>query len=177
MASEQLNYLQNFIESFKQLVIFNTIADHPNSNGLTYYDLTQIDPHIPHSRIYRAMKKLTEEGYLNETEEKRTNEKGIEMGRPKKYYTLTNEGGEHRKILQEDVQRLANDVIENLTRDLSKFNLKNMPRPRMGHCDEIIDSDDTPEEKLQKLTEHEDHLKAMLKKVVEVKKKVQAQLK
>ena len=164
------------MESFKKLVIFNTIADHPNPNGLTYYDLTQIAPHIPHSRIYRNMKKLTEDGYLFETEEKKTNEKGVEMGRPKKYYKLTKTGEKYRKELKNLVQNLANDVIENLTQDLSKFNLKNMPRPKMDLCQDILNNDEPPEEKLQKLTEHEEHLKKMLTEIAEAKKKVSAQL-
>ena len=61
MWPKHVNFFGNFIRELGTLLIFNTIKNCPN--GLTYYDLKQYGE-IPHSKIYRMMKKLEDKGDL-----------------------------------------------------------------------------------------------------------------
>jgi DNA-binding PadR family transcriptional regulator len=163
-----------FMENFRRLVLFNTIENHPDKNGLTYYDLTQIDPDIPHSRIYRGMKKLTELGYLHEKEVKREDEQ--ELGRPKKYYTLSETGKQHLEDLKKKIRGLAMKLSENLAYDkITEFDFRDLPKPKFHDLESILKSKVSNEEKLQELTDREDHFKSMLQKISKLKRQLEEQ--
>ena len=81
MWPKHFNFFGNFMRELGTLLIFNTIKNCPD--GLTYYDLKQYGE-IPHSKIYRMMKKLEEKGDLI-----KKNDISIETGRPKHLYFLS----------------------------------------------------------------------------------------
>ena len=81
MFPREFNFLKNFMREINSLFIFNTIKNSPN--GLTYYDLTKFG-NIPHSRIYRLMKRLEDNGDLF-----KESDISSETGRPKHLYFLT----------------------------------------------------------------------------------------
>ncbi|MFX1412883.1 MAG: hypothetical protein ACFFA2_03510, partial [Promethearchaeota archaeon] len=85
------------MDDLRMIFIFNTIKSY--ENGMTYYDLTQYG-NIPHSKIYRIMKSLEENGDLV-----RKDDISQETGRPKHLYFLSGAGekklGELRKKIGE----------------------------------------------------------------------------
>lgn len=91
MWPKDFNFFHEFNESFRTLFLFNTIKEYPE--GLTYYDLQKIG-NFPHSKIYRLMKKLEQEGYLRKEEK-------VELGRPKHLYLLTDKGLEKLEEIRE----------------------------------------------------------------------------
>ena len=80
MWPKQFNFFKDFMREISTLFVFNTIKNSPN--GLTYYDLTQFG-NIPHSKIYRLMKNLEENGDLIKKDDISS-----ETGRPKHLYFL-----------------------------------------------------------------------------------------
>ena len=67
MAFRSIPFFHEMFKNLVQLILLNTIQEHPD--GITLYDLKKIG-HLPHSKIYRMMKKLEEKQYLIVTEEK-----------------------------------------------------------------------------------------------------------
>jgi predicted ArsR family transcriptional regulator len=157
-----LNYLHEFMDNFKKLILFNTIAKYTKKNpdGLTHSDIIEIDPNIPRTRISRGMMKLTKEGYLQEKEIKN------EIGRPTKYYSLTEKGKKFHQNLKTNILDLYATVQERLTDDLSEFDFQNLPKGRFGRIDHIISCEgDSIDDKIEKLTEIKEDLEEQLERV------------
>ena len=86
MWPKHFNFFGSFMRELGTLLIFNTVRNCPN--GLTYYDLKKFGE-IPHSKIYRMMKKLEDKGDLIKKDDV-----SAETGRPKHLYFLSKQGGE-----------------------------------------------------------------------------------
>ncbi|MHA1111929.1 MAG: helix-turn-helix transcriptional regulator [Promethearchaeota archaeon] len=170
MTPNRFSYMHDFMRNFKEMVLYNTIVEHKNPDGLTYYDLTQIDPHIPHSRIYRAMKKLEEKGLLKKKEVI------SELGRPKHYYSLTQNGKERHEELKQGMLGMFSAVQQRLSEDISNIHFGNIPRPNIMRIDpakQILDEEGSNEEKLEELDKIEKHLKECLENITEARKKLE----
>lgn len=159
--------MKDFMENFKEMMLYNTIVNHNNPDGFTYYDLTQIDPHIPHSRIYRGMKKLEESGFLKKKEV------NSELGRPKHYYSLTQKGKERHEELKQGILSMFSAVQQRLTEDISTIHFGNIPRPNFNRSDPakaILEEQGSVEEKLEELVKIEKHLKECLVNIAKARK-------
>jgi DNA-binding PadR family transcriptional regulator len=164
---DRLSYMHDFMEKFKEMVLFNTIVNHENPDGLTYYDLTQINPNIPHSRIYRAMKKLEETGFL------KMKEVNSELGRPKHYYTLTQKGKERQEELKQNFGQMFAAIQQRLSEDLSTIDFRHLPKRDFHEItNSIVMSEDSLEEKLEKLAEIEEEHKKCLKIISDAKEEI-----
>jgi DNA-binding PadR family transcriptional regulator len=162
--------MHDFMEKFKEMVLYNTIVQHKNPDGLTYYDLTQIDPHIPHSRIYRRMKKLEESGFLVKKEVI------SELGRPKHYYSLTEKGKKRHEELKQGIFGMFSAVQQRLSGDISNIHFGNIPRPNFNRFDPakiILDEEGSVEEKLEELEKTEEHLKDCLRNILKARKSLE----
>ncbi len=84
MWPKGFKFFIEFSEDLKTLFMFNTVKDFPE--GLTYYDLKKFG-NIPHSKVYRMMKELAEEGFLSIKDDV-----SKDTGRPKHLYFLTDKG-------------------------------------------------------------------------------------
>lgn len=161
--------MHEFMQNFKELVLFNTIANYTanNPDGLTHSDIIAMDPHIPRTRISRVMSKLTNEGYLHEKEIK------TEIGRPRKYYSLTDKGTTYHNKLKENMQSLYVNVRERLARDLAEFDFQKMPKGRFDYVTHILaNEEDSIEEKREKLIEIKEELQSKLEQVTDALKKL-----
>jgi len=87
------------LKSANQLLILWAISE--NTDGITGYNLQKkfgiSDPSKPNSTIYRTLRKLENEGYLN-VEEK------IESGRVQKIYKITEKGIKFMDSLRTEIQ-------------------------------------------------------------------------
>ncbi len=92
MWPKNFSFFHDFMRDLGTLLIFNTLKNKPD--GMTYYDLKQYG-NIPHSKIYRLMKKLEEDGDLV-----RKDASPEESGRPKHLYFLSEQGEHKSKGLQ-----------------------------------------------------------------------------
>ncbi|MEJ2276694.1 MAG: helix-turn-helix transcriptional regulator [Candidatus Lokiarchaeota archaeon] len=79
----------------ESLILLNTMENYPD--GMTYYDLQQFG-NVPHSKIYRIMKKMEQEGYLRK-------EEIVEIGRPKHLYFTTEKGLKYKESIRQEVRR------------------------------------------------------------------------
>jgi DNA-binding PadR family transcriptional regulator len=159
------------IDDIKKIFIFNTIKSLPE--GLTYYDLTQLG-NIPHSKIYRMMKKLEEEGELIKQER-------TELGRPKHVYFVSEKG---EKTLQQLRDKLKTNFDLIKTRDpdfqiafnhekiLTEGTFKIWCSP----VEYIIQLDASDTEKYSALNDMEEDLNHLLKKIQNEKHKLEKQL-
>ncbi|MHA1776549.1 MAG: helix-turn-helix domain-containing protein [Promethearchaeota archaeon] len=93
----QIKNMMEIFHHLRLLLIFNCIAKHPE--GITFYQIQQIN-HIPHSKVYRVMNHLTEQGYLHRKEVKN------ELGRPKYLFFLTPEGELKQNQLRADLNKI-----------------------------------------------------------------------
>jgi len=159
----------NFFEFWKKiqhLLVLNTFDQNPK--GLTLYDLKKIG-HIPHSKIYRLMNKLESEGILQKIEQKG------ETGIPKYIFSLTDKGNrevsELRLSLQTELENLKPSLPEssyNLDELLNKGNLGVFKDP----IERILCKDIQNVEKIELLTDLEDHLQEMVQKIHDTKHKL-----
>ena len=173
LKTNRLNYMHDFMQNFKNLVIFNTIANHTqnkNPDGLTHNDILEMDSHIPRTRISRLMNRLTNDGFLEEKEIK------TEIGRPKKYYSLTEKGKTHHAELKENLRNMYEKISERLMGDLSVIDIKKMPGHRFNPIHHILESDESIEEQIQHLTDHEEELQDQLKLISKAKKELKQKL-
>ena len=154
--------MHEFMVNFRQLILFNTIVNHTkeNSEGLTHDDIIAIDPNIPRTRISRVMSKLTNDGFLAEKEIK------TDMGRPKKHFTLTPKGEAHHQVLKENLLSLNEKLQSRITRDLSEIDFKKITGKTFDHISLIMkNSEDSTEEKREKLLEIKEDLEIKLNQV------------
>lgn len=100
MWPKGFKFFREFMDDLKTIFIFNTIKSYPN--GLTYYDLQQFG-NIPHSKIYRMMKLLEEEGDLI-----KKNAISNETGRPKHLYFLSTQG----ELKLENLRKKLGEIFE-----------------------------------------------------------------
>lgn len=156
------------MENFKELLLLNTIANNDNPNGFTYGDLTEIDPHIPHTRIYRAIKKMHEMGYLNMKEE------DVEIpGRPKHFYFLNEFGKQRHAVLKQTILSMFETVQEHLEQYLDEVDLHQEDFSRFRPINKILSCNESVDQKREKLEEMEEFHQEMLKKITEAKEKLQ----
>ena len=101
-------FFQHFTKELHTIFILNTVKEYPN--GITYYDLQQMG-NIPHSKIYREMKKLEEEGIL-----RREDEKGS-VGRQKHCYFLTEAGEKERERIIQSLEKSLNLISSRMSRN------------------------------------------------------------
>ena len=84
MWPKNFKFFREFMDDLRMIFMFNTIKNYPK--GLTYYDLQKYG-NIPHSKIYRMMKLLEENGLLIKKEDS-----SQDIGRPKHLYFLSRQG-------------------------------------------------------------------------------------
>jgi DNA-binding PadR family transcriptional regulator len=157
-------------KKIQHLLVLNTFDQNPD--GLTLYDLKKIG-HIPHSKIYRLMNKLESEGILQKMEQKG------ETGRPKYIFSLTDKGkgklGELRSYLQTELENLKQSMPESsplraydLDELLNKGNLGVFKDP----IERILCKDIPNIEKIEHLTDLEEHFQEMIQKIHDTKHKL-----
>ncbi|NVM17741.1 MAG: PadR family transcriptional regulator [Candidatus Lokiarchaeota archaeon] len=98
MWPKGFKFFIEFSEDLKTLFMFNTVKDFPE--GLTYYDLKKFG-NIPHSKIYRMMKELAEEGFLSIKDDV-----SKDTGRPKHLYFLTDKGKSKLLDLRQNIGKI-----------------------------------------------------------------------
>ena len=162
------------MDSMKTIFIFNTIKSYPE--GLTYYDLKKFG-NIPHSKIYRMMKSLKEEGYLI-----RKDDTSKETGRPKHLYFLSEQGESKLKELRENIGEIFDWLILRFPDNIPAFDHKKFLENATFQvwaspveyvmCKEISD-----EEKLEALTEMELDVNNILTKIRKEKTNLQNKIK
>ncbi len=158
--------LDVFFQDITQLILYNTIKI--RKDGMTYYDLKQF-ANIPSSKIYRMMKKLSEEGFLR-VEEK------MESGRPKHVYFLTKLGEKKKIEIEERLKILFNAIKESHGTEINYEDFfKSTFESWKSPLEHILHSDLSLEEKLEKLKKHEEHYKEVLIKLKKARIKLEKQ--
>jgi len=170
MWPKGFKFFIDFSEDLKTIFLFNTVKDF--AEGLTYYDLKKFG-NIPHSKIYRMMKELAEEGYLSVK-----NDVSKDTGRPKHLYFLT-EKGESKLI---DLRQKIGNIFEFIKQrfpetetefDHEKFLKAATFRVWSSPVEYIMQKDITNEQKLQALTHMENDVNGILLKIRKEKQKIQ----
>jgi len=169
MWPKQFKIFGNFFRELSTLLIFNTIKEHPN--GLTYYDLTQFGE-IPHSKIYRLMKSLEDNGDLI-----KKNDISTETGRPKHLYFLSKQGESKLNGLIENLGKYFDFMkerfpVENKDFDHLTFLREATFKVWSSPVEHIIQSDIPNKEKIESLERMESDLDKMLEKIRKEKKKL-----
>jgi len=170
MWPKGFKFFIDFSEDLKTIFLFNTVKDFPK--GLTYYDLKKFG-NIPHSKIYRMMKELAEEGCLSIKDDV-----SKDTGRPKHLYFLT-EKGESKLI---DLRQKIGKIFEFIKRrfpesgmefDHEKFLKGATFRVWSSPVEYIMQKDLTDEEKLNALTYMENDVNGILLKIRKEKQKLE----
>jgi len=169
MWPKQFSFFKDFMREISTLFIFNTIKNNPN--GLTYYDLKQYG-NIPHSKIYRLMKNLEENGDLIKKDDISS-----ETGRPKHLYFLSEQGEEKLGDLRENLSKYFKFIkerfpIEDTNFDHVTFLKEATFKVWSSPVEHVIQRDISDEEKLEILTRMESDLTKMLEKILKEKKKL-----
>ena len=174
MWPKDFKFFRDFMDSLKTIFIFNTIKSY--SEGLTYYDLKKFG-NIPHSKIYRMMKSLKEEGYLI-----RKDDTSKETGRPKHLYFLSEQGELKLKELRENIGEFFDWLILRFPDDIPEFDHKKFLENATFQvwaspveyvmCKEISDED-----KFEALTELESDVNNILSKIRKEKNNLQNKIK
>ena len=168
MAFRSIPFFHEVFKNLTQLLLLNTIREH--SDGITLYDLKKIG-HLPHSKLYRIMKKLEEEQYLIITEEKN------ETGRPKFIYFISKKGIKYQNLLKSKLSAIFDD-IKNTYNKYEDFDTKNfldkttfdMWKDPIGRC---MEQDVSNEEKLKHLAHIEEETINHLNNLKKTKKKLE----
>ncbi|NVM37390.1 MAG: PadR family transcriptional regulator [Candidatus Lokiarchaeota archaeon] len=169
MWPKHFNFFGSFMRELGTLLIFNTIRNCPD--GLTYYDLKQFGE-IPHSKIYRMMKKLEDKGDLIKKDDISS-----ETGRPKHLYFLSKQGEIRIDELRENLGKYFEFIKERFPTANSSFDhnafLKEATFNVWSSPVEFIIQKDLPnEKKLKFLLRMESDLIQMLEKIRKEKKKL-----
>ena len=170
MWPKHFNFFRNFMHELGTLLIFNTIKNYPN--GLTYYDLQQYGE-IPHSKIYRMMKKLENKGDL-----KKKDDTSSETGRPKHLYFLSEQGEARLNDLRENLGKYFEFIKERCPIEESGFDhtifLKEATfKVWSSPVEHILQKDISNEKKFKILSRMESDLIQMLDKIQKEKKKLE----
>ncbi|MFX1353071.1 MAG: PadR family transcriptional regulator [Promethearchaeota archaeon] len=162
MWPKQFKFFHEFMNDLRMIFIFNTIKEY--KDGMTYYDLTQYG-NIPHSKIYRIMKSLEEDGDLV-----RKDDISQETGRPKHLYFLSDKGA--KKL--DDLRKKIGEIFEfiklrfpesNSDLDHSKFLNEATFNVWSSPIEFIINKDISDEKKLKALSEIEYDIMRLLKQL------------
>lgn len=169
MWPKQFKIFGNFMQELSTLLIFNTIKEYPD--GLTYYDLTQFGE-IPHSKIYRLMKSLEENGDLIKKDDI-----SAETGRPKHLYFLSTQGEEKLSELIENLGKYFEFMKERFPIEDSDFDHENFLKESTfkvwsSPVEHVIQRDIPNKDKMQILETMETDLTRMLEKIRKEKKKL-----
>ena len=169
MWPKHFNFFGNFMRELETLLIFNTLKIYPK--GLTYYDLKQYGA-IPHSKIYRMMKKLEEKGDLIKKDDT-----SIETGRPKHLYFLSKQGETRLGDLRENLGKYFKFIKERFPSANGTFNHESFLKEATfkvwaSPVENIIQKDISNEKKIKILSHMESDLNKMLEKIRKEKKKL-----
>jgi len=168
MWPKRFNFFNNFMREISTLFVFNTIKNSPN--GITYYDLTQFG-NIPHSKIYRLMKDLEDNGDLIKRDDVSS-----ETGRPKHVYFLSEKGEARLEDLRVSLGKYFEFIQERFPIENSEFDHESFLKEATfkvwsSPVEHVIQKDISNEEKLEILTQMESDLNIMLEKIQKEKKK------
>ena len=163
-------FFGDFMRDFQLILIFNTVKEIPD--GLTYYDLKKFG-NIPHSKIYRMMKDLAEEGYLSVKDDI-----SKDTGRPKHLYFITDKGETKLSELRLKVGKIFElirlrfpesgiSIDPNTLLKEATFSIWSSP------VEYIMQKDISNEEKLTLLIHMEKDVSQILKKIRKEKLKLQ----
>lgn len=164
-------FFHSLSNDFFDLMLLNTILKKGGANGMTYYDLQQLGG-VPHSRVYRHLKKMEEKGFLNLEEE--TNP----VGRPKHLYNISKSGEnkieELKKKLAGFIEMLKREFPHYIDEDMDSMELvENVVIKKFrSPIDHIMESDLPRAEKLEELTKIEGEMTEMLNKVKKLKEEL-----
>jgi len=169
MWPKHFNFFGNFMRELATLFIFNTIKNYPD--GLTYYDLKQYGE-IPHSKIYRMMKKLEEKGDLIKND-------GISVitGRPKHLFSLSKQGETRLGDLRENLGKYFEFIKERFPSANGNFDHETFLKEATfkvwsSPVEHVIQKDISNEKKIKILSRMESDLITMLEKIRKEKKKL-----
>ena len=149
------NKIPFFHDMFHDLVtymLFNTIDEY--QDGITLYDLKKMG-NIPHSKLYRMMKKQEEKKILIVKEERN------DLGRPKHLYFFSEEGHKYHKELRKKLEHNITKIkmLYNSEDDfdansfLDKINFSQWENP----IERCLKHDGTNKDKLEHLRTLEEH--------------------
>lgn len=156
------------MENLQLIFLLNTIKQ-KTPPGLTFYDLGQ-NGKFPAAKIYRQMKKLEADGILTHVEVQ-------ESGKPKYLYRLSSQGETLRNELQEKIKKTTEllkirfpeakiNIDEKIIQE-GTFQLWCSP------VEFLLQQNISDEEKLERLSDMEMDISAMLKKIQLEKKKLE----
>jgi len=163
-------FFGDFLEDFKLILIFNTVKEIPE--GLTYYDLKKFG-NIPHSKIYRMMKELAEEGYLSIKDDI-----SKDTGRPKHLYFMTDKGENKLIDLRQKIGKIFELIKQRFPESGIEFDHEKILKGATfsiwsSPVEYIMQKDISNEEKLEILTFMEKDVDEILLKIRKEKLKLQ----
>ena len=163
-------FFGDFLNDFKLILIFNTVKEVPE--GLTYYDLKKFG-NIPHSKIYRMMKELAEEGYLSVKDDI-----SKDTGRPKHLYFMTDNGENKLIDLRQKVSKIFELIKQRFPESGIEFDHEKILKGATfsiwsSPVEYIMQKDISNEEKLEILTFMEKDVDEILNKIRKEKEKLQ----
>ena len=169
MWPKGFKFFKDFFEDLKTIFLFNTVKDFPD--GLTYYDLKKFGK-IPHSKIYRMMKELAEEGYLSIKDDV-----SKDTGRPKHLYFLTEKGESKLIDLRQKVEKIFEFIQHRFPETGVEFDHETFLKGATfsvwsSPVEYIMQKDITDEEKLNALTYMENDVNGILLKIRKEKQKL-----
>ena len=169
MWPKGFKFLIDFSEDLKTIFLFNTVKDFPE--GLTYYDLKKFG-NIPHSKIYRMMKELAEEGYLSIKDDV-----SKDTGRPKHLYFLTKKGESKLIDLRQKIGKIFEFIKQRFPESSLEFDHEKFLKGTTfsvwsSPVEYIMQKDITIEEKLEALSHMETDVNGILLKIRKEKQKM-----
>ncbi|NVM44189.1 MAG: helix-turn-helix transcriptional regulator [Candidatus Lokiarchaeota archaeon] len=170
MWPKGFKFFREFSKDLQTLFMFNTVKDFPE--GLTYYDLKKFG-NIPHSKVYRMMKELAEEGFLSIKDDV-----SKDTGRPKHLYFLTDKGESKLSDLRQKIGKIFEFIKLRFPESGIEFDheefLKEATFSVWSSPVEYIMQKDVPnKEKLNILTYMEKDVNNILVKIRKEKEKLQ----
>ena len=168
MWPKQFKFFHEFMSDLRTIFMFNTIKSYPE--GMTYYDLKKYGD-IPHSKIYRMMKKLEEKGDLI-----RKDDISSETGRPKHLYFLSDQGERRLQILKERLGDLIELIILRFPDKKIELDTKKMLDATFGvwssPVEYVLQLEISDQDKIEAFSEMESDLTDLLDKVKQAKLKI-----
>ena len=169
MWPKGFKFFIEFSEDLKTIFLFNTVKDF--KEGLTYYDLKKFG-NIPHSKIYRMMKELAEEGFLSIKDDV-----SKDTGRPKHLYFMTDKGESKLSDLRQKIGKIFEFIKHRFPESGLDFDhetlLKEATFSVWSSPVEYIMQKNIPiEEKLNVLTYMEEDVNEILRKIRKEKVKL-----
>lgn len=174
MWPKDFKFFREFMEDLKTIFIFNTIKSCPN--GLTYYDLQRFG-NIPHSKIYRMMKALEEEGDLVKKDATST-----ETGRPKHLYFLSSQGALRLETLRKKLGEIFEFIklrfpMEDPSFDHNEFLREGTFKIWANPVEFVMRKEVSDSQKLKDLLDMEKDVTSILRRIRKEKEKIQSRVK